>query len=71
MNRYVLVGLAGAAAFIVCAILLLNLMPRPTRPVDFLMTGAISTMVALAVVFVGVMITFKQGEVLFKKKKKP
>lgn len=70
MNRYVILGLAAAFAFVMVAAMLAYVMPKPLRPVDSMMIGGIATLAALAVIFVGVMATLKQGDVFFKRRKK-
>jgi hypothetical protein len=65
-----LLGLAAAAAFIVVASALLAAMAKPLRPVDYLMIGAMATLAALVVLFIGVMMTLKQSDIFFKRRPK-
>jgi hypothetical protein len=70
MPRPLLLGLAAAAAFIVVASALLAAMAKPLRPVDYLMIGAMATLAALVVLFIGVMMTLKQSDIFFKRRPK-
>jgi intracellular septation protein A len=70
MPRPLLLGLAAAAAFIVVASVLLAAMAKPLRPVDYLMIGAMATLAALVVLFIGVMMTLKQSDIFFKRRPK-
>lgn len=64
-------GIGAAVLFAFVAALLLRIMPQPLRPVDFLVTGAIATMVALLALFGALIGTSKQRNIFFKKRRPP
>jgi hypothetical protein len=45
-------------------------MPKPLHDSDYLVIGSVATLVALLVLFLGLVTTTKSGNVFFKKRKK-
>lgn len=56
------------AAFGIAAVTLVNLMADPHSPGDYLIIGCLSTLVALAVVFVAVITASGQQNPFFKRR---
>ncbi len=72
MARGFALGLGVVVAFSVSALILHRLMPAPLREVDYMVIGAVSTLVALGVFFLILITTsLKSGDVFFKKRPKP
>ena len=71
MLRPVAIGLGAAVLFAAVSALLLRIMPQPLRPVDFLVAGAIATLVALLATFVALIASSKQQNTFFKKRRRP
>lgn len=65
-----ILGLSAALVFCVVAAILLRVMPQPLKPTDALVIGAVATLAALVVLFVGFMLTTKQRDVFFKRRPK-
>lgn len=65
------IGIGAAILFAVIAGVLLRIMPQPLRPVDFLVAGAIATMVSLLALFAALIGTSKQRNVFFRKRRPP
>lgn len=63
-----MLGLAAALTFTVVAAILLRVMPGPLRPTDGMVIGAVATLAALIVLFVGYMATTKQRDIFYKKR---
>jgi hypothetical protein len=71
MRRTVLVVLAAVVAFGAVASIILRFMPRPAGESDYLIAGSVATLVALLVVFLGLVLTrSKSRDVFFKKRPK-
>ncbi len=71
MSRGLLLGGGAACVFVIVAFVLLQIMPQPLRPPDYLVIGSVATLVALLVLFL--LIVFggqKGGDVFFKRRKK-
>ncbi|MFN0165961.1 MAG: hypothetical protein ACKV22_05965 [Bryobacteraceae bacterium] len=68
------VTLAGVAimVFLIAVILLVNLLPGPRMPGDYLIIGSVATLVALAVLFAMVIpsIVGNREEMFFKKRRR-
>jgi hypothetical protein len=67
-RRVVCLGIAAAAAFALVAFVMVGVMPRPLRPTDAMVAGAVATLAALAVLFGGFMASTKQRDVFFKRR---
>lgn len=71
MQRRTLPLIAGVIlVFGVVAAVLAKLMPAPLNDSDFLVIGSVSTLVALLVLFFG-LVGIKGGGIFFKRRKKP
>ncbi len=61
----------GLITFAIAAFLLLQVMPNPMRPFDYLITGAVSTLVSLLLIWLLLMREMgAQKEILFKRRAK-
>lgn len=69
--RFLILGLVSALTFTVVAAILLRVMPAPLRSTDALVIGAVATLIAMVVLFVGYMVATKQRDVFYKKRPKP
>jgi uncharacterized membrane protein YozB (DUF420 family) len=65
-----MLGLCAAAVFAVVAALLLRVMPRPLRPTDAMVVGALATLAAMVVLFAGYMLITGQRNVFFRTRRK-
>ena len=63
-----MLGLGAALTFTVAAAILLRVMPKPIKPTDAMVIGAVATLAALVVLFIGFMVTTKQRGVFFKRR---
>jgi hypothetical protein len=70
MARIFSLGLALAIVFGLVAFVLLNVIPGPHKSSDYLVIGAVSTLISMVVLFlVLVKTTYKDTNVFFKKRK--
>lgn len=71
MRRYILLGLCGVAAFAAVAAIMIQLMPSPMKDSDYLVVGSVATLVALLVLFLGLVTgTLKSSDVFFRRRPK-
>ena len=71
MKNGLILGAAGLCVFVVVAAVMLKVMPAPLKESDFIVIGSVATLVALGVVFLGlVTTTLKSSDVFFKKRRK-
>jgi len=68
--RSLILGLSAALAFTVVAAILIRVMPQPLKPTDSLVIGGVATLAALIVLFVGFMLTTRQKNVFYTKRRK-
>lgn len=69
MARYISLGFGVLIIFGVVAAILLRLMPGPHRETDYLVIGAVATLVSLLALFLALILTtFKSKDVFFKKR---
>ena len=69
LNSLIL-GLSAACAFTVVAAILLRVMRQPLGSTDAMVIGALATIAAMVVLFVGYMLTTKQRDIFFKRRPK-
>ena len=71
MLRNILLGLGAVCIFVVVAFVMLQFMPAPLKPSDYVVVGSVATLVALLVLFVVLISTsMKTSEIFFKRRKK-
>jgi drug/metabolite transporter (DMT)-like permease len=70
MPRVWMLALAALCCFAIVAFIMLNVMPGPLKESDYLVIGSVATLVALLVMFVGIISTAKTRDVFFKKRRK-
>jgi hypothetical protein len=70
MPRTVGLIIGAVCVFGVVAALMLKLMPGPLKDTDYLVIGSVATLVAVLVVFVGMIAGTKSSDTFFKKRKK-
>jgi len=71
MQRTLLLALGTFAIFAVVAWILIGFMPGPMKDSDYLVVGSVSTLAALAALFLVLISTTMKGrDVFFKKRKK-
>ena len=68
--RSLILGLCAAAVFTLVAAVLLRVMPQPLKPTDAMVVGALATLAAMVVLFVGYMLMTGQRNVFFKTRRK-
>jgi hypothetical protein len=71
MGRLIGLGLGAALLFGAVAALLVRILPQPMRPVDYLVAGVVATMVSLLALFLAVIVTSKQKNVFFRRRRPP
>lgn len=70
-NRLIALTGIGLFVFVITAFLLLQVMPNPMRPFDYLVCGAVSTLICLLVIWLLLMREAGQEkEILFKRRAK-
>lgn len=68
-SRLVALICLGLIIFALAAFLLLRIMPTPMRPFDYLITGAVSTLISLLVIWILLMRDLGSAkELLFKRR---
>ncbi len=71
MPRGLILGVLAICVFAAVATILVEVMPRPLRPSDYLIIGSVATLVALLALFlILVSTTLKSSDVFFKRRKK-
>ena len=70
MQRVLVLAGAGLVVFAVAAVLMIRLMPQPLKDSDYLVVGSVATLVAMLVVFLGLVATIKSRDVFFKRRRK-
>jgi len=71
MPRGLILGLAAICVFAVVAVVLLEVMPGPLHPSDYLVIGSVATLVALLALFLALIsTTLKASDIFFKRRKK-
>jgi len=71
MQRTLLLALGTFAIFAVVSLIMIRFMPGPMKNSDYLVVGSVSTLAALAALFlVLISTTMKARDVFFKKRKK-
>ncbi|MEO8097642.1 MAG: hypothetical protein ABI811_08060 [Acidobacteriota bacterium] len=71
MRQIVLIVSAALVMFGLVAAIMLRFMPEPLTDSDYFVVGTVATLVALLVVFVGVVSTKMKGQdVFFKRREK-
>ncbi len=68
MKKTLLVVTGALLVFGAVAAVILRFMPQPTEDADYLVAGSVATLVALLVLFLG--LVPRSGDVFFKKRKK-
>lgn len=69
-QNIVLILIAGIAFAVVTAVMI-QLMPAPLQESDYLVIGSISTLVAMLVIFIALVMTkLKSSDLFFKRRKK-
>ena len=72
MPRYISLALGVLIVFGVVAAILLRLMPGPHHETDYLVIGAVSTLVSMLALFLALITTtLKSKDVFFKKRSSP
>ena len=69
MRHTGLIVIAALATFGVVAAIMLRVMPEPLGDSDYLVVGSVATLVALLVVFLGLVTTKMKGSAVFFKKR--
>ena len=62
MNRNVTLALALIAVFLATSAILVNVLPGPHKPADYLVIGGVATLVCLALLFVVVIAVPGRGK---------
>ncbi|MEI9814085.1 MAG: hypothetical protein WDO18_16220 [Acidobacteriota bacterium] len=71
MRQTVSIVLAAVLMFAVVAAIILHFMPEPIEESDYLVAGSVATLVALLILFLGLVSTrMKSSDVFVKKRKK-
>jgi len=70
MRRVVWLVLAGLCVFAIVAFVMIQFMPQPVKPFDYMIAGSVATIAALLVVFLGVATRDKSSNIFFKRRKK-
>ena len=68
MKKTVLVVVGAMLVFSAVAAIILRFMPEPIEDSDFLVAGSVATLIALLVLFLG--LVPRSGDVFIKKRKK-
>lgn len=68
MKKTLLVVTGSLLVFGAVAAVILRFMPQPAEDADYLVAGSVATLVALLVLFLG--LVPRSGDVFFKKRKK-
>ncbi|MEO5922492.1 MAG: hypothetical protein ABIR70_01560 [Bryobacteraceae bacterium] len=68
MKKTILVVVGALLVFAAVAAIILRFMPEPIEDSDYLVAGCVATLVALLVLFLG--LVPRSGDVFFKKRKK-
>ena len=71
MSRGLLLGGGAACVFAIVVFVLLQIMPQPLRPPDYLVIGSVATLISLLVLFLLLVVSNqKESNVFFKRRKK-
>jgi hypothetical protein len=71
MRETISIIFAAASIFGVVAVVILRFMPQPIEDSDYMVAGSVATLVALLVLFLGLVSTrMKTSDVFFKKRRK-
>ena len=68
MKKTILVALGALLVFGAVSAILLRFMPEPIEDSDYLVAGSVGTLIALIVLFVG--LVPRSGDIFFKKRRK-
>jgi len=68
MQKTILFALGALLVFAAVAVIILRFMPQPSEDSDYLVAGSVATLVALLVLFLG--LVPRSGDVFVKKRKK-
>ena len=66
--KSLILGLSAALAFTIVAAILLKFMRQPFGATDAMVIGALATIAAMVVLFVGYMFTTNQRDIFFKRR---
>ena len=70
MRRIALLVLAGLCVFAIVAFVMVQFMPAPVKPFDYMIAGSVATIAALLVVFLAVATREKSSNIFFKRRKR-
>jgi len=68
MKKTILIAVGALLVFGAVAAIILRFMPKPIEDSDYLVAGSVATLVAILVLFLG--LVPRSGDVFFKKRKK-
>jgi len=71
-GRIVGVVIACMVVFAVVAAILIQILPKPLKPIDYMVVGSVATLISLVTVFfVLIVVWLRNPEVFFKRRKPP
>ena len=70
MQRPWILGIAGVCVFFIVTLIMLQLMPPPLKPLEYLVIGSVATLMTLLVLFGVTAATAPGRNVLYKKRRK-
>lgn len=70
-GRILGIVIGGAVVFLLVAGILIQILPKPLKPIDYMVVGSVATLIALVVAFFIVIAVWLRSPDVFLKRRKP